>query len=707
MNKINSIITISLCLLLNSSCGQTQNNKNAKMNNSHSYTNELIHESSPYLLQHAHNPVNWYPWGEKALKKAKDENKMIIISIGYAACHWCHVMEKETFEDKAVARIMNEHFISIKVDREERPDVDQVYMNAAQLITGRGGWPLNALAMPDGKPFYAGTYFPKKDWIQMLEYYIDLYQKKPAVLSGQAAKVTQGIHAIENVPFNKATASFTMKDLDANFKNMQPNLDYEKGGEKRAPKFPMPAVWDYLLNYYYLSKNEDALRAVTATLNNMAMGGIYDHAGGGFARYSTDANWHVPHFEKMLYDNAQLVSLYAHAFQQTKNPLYKQVVYETLDFIEKEMTSPEGGFYSSLDADSEGEEGKFYVWTKDEIEKILGDEAALFISYYNISAAGNWEHHKNILFRRMPDEAIAAKFKITQQQLKEKIEAGKSTLLRVRSKRVNPNLDDKILTAWNALMVTGYTDAYSAFGEKKFLDAAIKNAHFLWSNAISSNNEIKRNYKNGKSSIQGFLDDYAFTISAFINLYQATFDEKWLYKANDIAAYTQTHFFDSTSGMFYYTHNQHSNLIARKMEIADNVIPSSNSEMAKNLFYLGHFFSDDMEIKRATQMLLNVQENLQQQIYFYPNWGMLEAAVVSGLYEVAIVGKDAERKREMIDEYYLPNILLTGTKEKSSLELLENKFVEGQTTIYVCQDKVCKRPVTEVKDAVQQIRALK
>ncbi|MEO7444326.1 MAG: thioredoxin domain-containing protein, partial [Ferruginibacter sp.] len=430
-------------------------------------------------------------------------------------------------------------------------------------------------------------------------------------------------------------------------------------------------------------------------------------AGGGFARYSTDADWHVPHFEKMLYDNAQLVSLYAHAFQQTKNPLYKQVVYETLDFIEREMTSPEGGFYSSLDADSEGEEGKFYVWTKDEIEKILGNDAVLFMDYYNISAAGNWEHHKNILFRRMPDEAIAAKFKITLQQLKEKIDAGKSALLSVRNKRVHPNLDDKILTAWNALMVTGYTDAYSAFGEKKFLEAAIKNANFLSLKAIKGNNEIKRNYKNGKSSIEGFLDDFAFTISAFINLYQATFDEKWLHKANDMAAYTQTHFYNNASGLFYYTHNEHSNLIARKMEIADNVIPSSNSEMAKNIFYLGHFFSDEVQIKRATQMLLNVQKNLQQQIYFYPNWGILEAAIVSGLYEVAIVGKDVERTREEIGAYYLPNILLMGTKEKSSLQLLENKFVEGETTIYVCQDKVCKRPVKDVRAAMQQIKMFK
>ncbi len=707
MYKINSVIIISLCLLLNSSCGQTQNNKNAKMNNSHSYSNELIHESSPYLLQHAHNPVNWYPWGEKALKKAKDENKMIIISVGYAACHWCHVMEKESYEDTSVARIMNEHFISIKVDREERPDVDQVYMNAAQLISGNGGWPLNALAMPDGKPFYAGTYFPKKDWIQMLNYFIDLYQKNKATLSDQAAKVTQGIHSIENVPFNKATASFTLNNLDGIFSNIQPNIDYKKGGEKRSPKFPMPAVWEYLLYYHYLSKNEKALSAVTTTLNNMAFGGIYDHLGGGFARYSTDANWHVPHFEKMLYDNAQLVSLYAHAYEVTKDPLYKKVVYETLDFIEREMTSPEGAFYSSLDADSEGEEGKFYVWTKAEIENALGKEAGLFNDYFNVTIGGNWERGKNILFRNTPDEAIAAKYNLTKEQLKEKIEADKATLLSVRNKRVRPNLDDKILTAWNALMLKGYADAYRAFGEEKFLKAALENADFLSAKVISENNEMTRNYKNGKASIAGFLDDYAFTISAFIELYQATFDEKWLYKAKELAAYTQAHFFDNASGMFYYTHNQHSNLIARKMEISDNVIPSSNSEIAKNLFYLGHYFSDEAQIKTAQQMLLNVQKDVQQNIYFYPNWGILEAGFVSGLYEVAIVGQEDQHKRKLIDEYYLPNVLLTGSNGKSSLELLENKLVQGQTTIYVCQDKVCKRPVTEVKDAVAQIRSFK
>jgi len=701
MNYRLPVILLCAVVLFNSSCGQSAKNKNMK--EEHKYTNELINESSPYLLQHAHNPVNWYPWGDKALQKAKDENKLIIISIGYAACHWCHVMEHESFEDEEVAKVMNENFVCIKVDREERPDVDQVYMAAAQLITGSGGWPLNAISLADGRPFYAGTYFPKTKWIQMLEYFVDVQKKEPQKLLQSAEQVTNGIHQVENVSFKESGKVFSISDLDKQFANMKANLDFKKGGANRAPKFPMPSNWEYLLHYTYLSKHEEALKAVTVTLENMAYGGIYDHLEGGFARYSTDADWHVPHFEKMLYDNSQLVSLYAHAFQQTKNPLYKKVIYETLAFVQHELTSPEGAFYSSLDADSEGEEGKYYVWKKEEIEKKLGADADVFSIYYNVTAAGNWEHDKNILLRREADEATAKKLGLSVSELKNKIDAGKAKLMKIREARVKPGLDDKVLSSWNALMISGYVDAYRAFGEEAFLTKAITNAEFLLKHAIAKDGEMTRNYKNGKSSIKALLDDYAFTIAAFIDLYQATFNEKWLDEANTLTAYAIEHFFDPKSKMFFYTHNKYSNLISRKMEVADNVIPSSNSEMAKNLFLLGHFFYDEDYISKAKQMLINVEADIEKNIYFYANWGILQAWFTKPLYEVAITGDDFKTKRQEFDEHYLPDVILLGGKTESKLELLENKLVAGQTTIYVCRDKTCKLPVTEVVKALEQV----
>ena len=673
------------------------------MNNNPEYTNELIHESSPYLLQHAHNPVNWYPWGDTALQKAKAENKMLIISIGYAACHWCHVMEHESFEDADVAKIMNKNFICIKVDREERPDVDQVYMNAAQLITGRGGWPLNAIALADGRPFYAGTYFPKDKWMNMLAYFVDMKQNKPEDLEKSAEQVTKGIHATERVTFKSNEKSFSLADLDKQFETWKPNIDFTKGGENRAPKFPMPSAWAYLLHYHYLSNNEEALKGLTVTLDNMAMGGIYDHLQGGFARYSTDANWHVPHFEKMLYDNAQLVTLYAQAYQATKNPLYKKAVYETIDFVKQELTSPDGAFYASLDADSEGVEGKFYVWTKKEVDSILGDEAELFSVYYNITADGNWEHGNSILLRNETNEAVAETFKLWVYELECKIDAAKAKLLHVRSARVKPGLDDKILSSWNALMITGYTKAYRIFNEDDFLQAAITGANFLLQHCIAADGEMTRNYKNGKATINALLDDYAFTIAAFIELYQATFNEKWLTEADKLTVYTLEHFFDDESKMFFYTHNQYADLIARKMELSDNVIPSSNSEMAKNLFLLGHFLNNDEYVSKAKQMLINVEADVQRNIYFYANWGMLQALFTSPLYEVAIMGDDFADKRKQFDEHYLPNVILLGGNTDSRLALLENKLGAGETMIYVCRDKSCELPVEEVEKALGQI----
>ncbi|MFZ0282532.1 MAG: thioredoxin domain-containing protein [Bacteroidales bacterium] len=668
------------------------------------YTNDLINESSPYLLQHAHNPVNWYPWGERAFKKAKEENKLVIISIGYSACHWCHVMEHESYEDTNVASIMNEYFVSIKVDREERPDIDQLYMNTAYLIGGAGGWPLNVLALPDGKPFFAGTYFSNTNLIKVLNYFIDIQHDDPSSLSDQANEITNGIKSIENVVRVNEKSVLTNSDLDSFFKNLKPNIDFEKGGMKHAPKFPMPSNWEYLMHYYSISNNPDVLKAVTSTLDNMAKGGIYDQIGGGFSRYSTDDIWHIPHFEKMLYDNAQLVSLYSHAWQLTKNPSYKNVVFQTLDFIEREMTSPEGGFYSSLDADSEGEEGKFYVWTKEKVESVLEKEALLFLDYFDITESGNWESGKNVLHVQSSDIEISEKYNITIGEIKRRLEHDRVLMLKNRNKRIKPGIDDKILTSWNALMLKGYIDGYRAFGEERLLSSALKNAEFLDRNLIKKNNEIARNYKNGKSSVAGLLDDYSFTISAFIDLYQATFDEKWLYKAIELTDHTILHFFDNYSGMFYYTSDNHSDLIARIMEVSDNVIPSSNSEMASNLFLLGIYFNNESFIQKAKKMLINVQKNLFQNIFAYSNWGLLGIHFIKPVYEVAILGPEWNIMKKTLENNYLPDVIFLGGKIEGTLSLLEGKLLSGQTTIYVCVDKTCKIPVTDTEKALEQLK---
>jgi len=674
------------------------------MNSSeHKYTNHLIRESSPYLLQHAHNPVDWYPWGEEALDKARKENKLIIISIGYAACHWCHVMEHESFENEEVAKYMNEHFVAIKVDREERPDIDQVYMNAVQLITGRGGWPLNCIALPDGRPVFGGTYFTSEQWIDMLAKVSEFVKEHPDKAEQQALALTEGVQSSDMISLNAEEADFSMKDLDDIFALWKTRLDETQGGHKGAPKFPLPVGYQFLLHYQHLTQNTDALKATTLTLSKMSDGGIYDQIGGGFARYSVDAYWKAPHFEKMLYDNAQLVSLYSSAYQQTRDSGYKNIVSETLDFIQRELSSDEGGFYSSLDADSEGEEGKFYVWRQDELKEVLGAKADLIIDYYSVEEKGNWENSQNILFKSGNDKRMADKYKLTENELRKQVLKAKELLLEERSKRIPPALDDKIITAWNALMLKAYVDAYNAFDDKKYLDMALQNARFINTKIKLPDHRLYRNYKNGKASINAFLDDYAFTISAFISLYQTTFDEHWLEDAKLLADYAVDHFYDRRSGMFYYTSDLDPKLIARKMEVSDNVIPSSNSEMAKNLFVLGTYFYEDAYINMSKTMLNNVKESALQGGAYYANWDILMSWFVSPPYEVAILGSDFEDRRKEFSKNYLPGVFLSGGKIEGRLSLLEGKLIEGQTTIYVCQDKVCKLPVTEVEEAMQQI----
>lgn len=687
-------------------------------------TNKLIHESSPYLLQHAHNPVNWYSWSDEAWDKAKKENKLVLISIGYSACHWCHVMEHESFEDDSVAKIMNEHFICIKVDREERPDVDQVYMTAVQLMTGSGGWPLNCFTLPDGRPIFGGTYFPKQNWTKTLHTLADIYKNDPQKVLQYAEELTHAVKQNELVPVFVDKPKFTADVLKECIENWTKRFDNEDGGPKKEPKFPLPNNYQFLLRYFALTSSslppgQTALRHhIYLTLEKMAYGGIYDQIGGGFARYSTDMEWKAPHFEKMLYDNAQLVSLYSEAYQFAKNPLYKQVVYETLEFIQREMTSPEGAYYSALDADSEGVEGKYYVWTKEHLSQNLspGEDFEIFCEYYNVNDIGYWEHDNYILLRKKSDETIANKFSLSVEELQKKIHVMKQALLLIREKRIKPGLDNKVLTSWNALMIKGYVDAYKVFGEDKFLNSALRCTEYIFKNLFREDGglwhttplSLRRGVggeegEGRRGEVNGFLEDYSFTIEAFISLYQVTFDEKWLEKAKTLADYAIKHFHNSSSVMFYFTSDLDAPLITRKMEIQDNVIPSSNSSMAKVLFYLGHFFDEKNYVEISEKMLKQVQEEIPKYGSAYSNWAMLMQNFIYPFYEIAIVGKDVDEKRKTFSEHYIPNAIFVGAKSSSKLPLLENKFVEGKTLIFVCENKTCKLPAENISDALKQI----
>lgn len=666
-------------------------------------SNRLKDQSSPYLLQHANNPVDWYPWGNEALAKAKSENKLILVSIGYSACHWCHVMEHESFEDKEVADIMNQHFVCVKVDREVRPDIDQIYMNAVQLMTGSGGWPLNCFCLPDQRPIYGGTYFRKNDWINLLHNLAEFWTKKPAEAEEYAIRLTEGIHQSEQLVSVAEEIEYNKGDIKAVFDPWKRSFDMSEGGYNRAPKFPLPNNWQFMLRYAHLMKDNAAHTATRLTLQKMAFGGIYDHVGGGFARYSVDGSWHVPHFEKMLYDNAQLVSLYSEAYQYTPDEIYKDVVFETLDFIEREMTSIDGGFYSALDADSEGVEGKFYTFTKKELKSILGDDEDLFSIYYQVTEDGNWEEERtNILLRKFEDAEIASKLGMSVAELKKRISTAKQKVFKFRSKRVRPGLDNKILASWNGLMLKAYTDAYRVFGNQSFLNRAIRSAEFILKNLIR-NYRLIRVYEpfHADNQYEAFLDDYAFVIEGLICLYEATFNESWLQSAKKLTDHAISHFYDQQSGMFFYTSKTGEQLIARKPEIMDNVIPSSNSAMAHNLFKLGYLFDHAFYHEISDQMLRNVHPHIKTYGSGYSNWASLLLTRIFGVYEIAITGVEAELKRQELEKYYIPNkILLGGTS--GTLPLLHDKW-DAETKIYVCQNRTCSLPVTNVTEAIKQI----
>jgi uncharacterized protein YyaL (SSP411 family) len=672
----------------------------------HKYSNHLIHETSPYLLQHAHNPVNWYPWGQEALQRAKEENKPVLISIGYAACHWCHVMERESFEDETTALIMNENFVNIKIDREERPDLDHIYMDAVQAMTHSGGWPLNVFLTPEGKPFYGGTYFPPKrafnrnSWQEVLQSITQMFKERRDEIDAQAENLTQ--HLIQSNAFGLRKMGdtdeiFSKEKLSNAFENIMKSADKEWGGFGNAPKFPQTFTIQFLLRYHYVTANKEALDQALVSLDKMIEGGIYDQVGGGFARYSTDTEWLAPHFEKMLYDNALLISVLSEAWQLTKKEQYKEVIDETMDFISRELLHSEKGFYSALDADSEGEEGKFYVWDINEIKKVLGEDAFLFCQYFDITDHGNWEG-KNILRTKTALKKFAEQNGISIERLKNIIETGKKKLLNERSKRARPLLDDKIILGWNALMNTACSKAFMATGNEKYRQLGIGNMQFLLEKFSHPNsNEFYHTWKNNVAKYPAFLDDYAFLIQSLIHLQEITADTKWLFKAKEITQFVIDNFSEEGTGFFYYTKMNQQDVIFRKKEIYDGAVPSGNSVMAYNLYQLSIYFDKREWREKGMTMINSLGEIISRHPTSFGIWACLLLEITSGTYEIAVLGNNYQKMQLDLFNHYLPHtIMMASDIENEEFPVLAGKTIPEKPVIYLCKDFVCQQPVTSI-----------
>ncbi len=668
----------------------------------HAYTNRLLHESSPYLLQHAHNPVDWYPWHEEAFERAKKEDKPVLVSIGYAACHWCHVMERESFEDPAVAAFMNEHFINIKVDREERPDVDHIYMDAVQAMTGSGGWPLNVFVMPDGKPFYGGTYYPPKkvfnrsSWMDVLQGITEAYKERKGEIEQQAESLTDHLKLSNAIGNSKGGFSFDKKAMDLAFEHIMKSADKHWGGFGRAPKFPQTFTINFLLRYSFITGNQEGLDQALLSLDKMIQGGIYDQIGGGFARYSTDTEWLVPHFEKMLYDNALLVGSICEAYQITGNERYRQVIRETLRFVERELMHKEGGFFSALDADSEGEEGKFYVWQQEEIEQLLGQDASIFNNYFNVLNDGNWER-KNILHTNVWLEEFAEQQAINTSDLEKLIERGKQTLLEERNKRIRPLLDDKLLLSWNALMNIAFSKAYAATGEEHYKAIAERNMQFLLAN-FSSEKTFFHAWKNGKAKHLAFLDDYAFLIHALLELAQVTANYDWLKKAESLTDYVVENFSDFESPLFFYTQKDQTDVLLRKKEVYDSAIPSGNSVMAFNLYRLSIIFDKRAWREKAEDMLSGFGETAVRYPTSFGFWLSLILEITYATNEIAIIGPNFYERLRQVLSAYIPHSIIMSAAAENDFPLLKGKGSKEQTLIYLCKNYACQKPVESVAE---------
>lgn len=686
----------------------------------HKHTNRLINETSPYLLQHAHNPVDWFPWGEEALQKAKEEDKPILVSIGYAACHWCHVMERESFEDEATAALMNEGFINIKIDREERPDLDHIYMDAVQAMTGSGGWPLNVFLTPDAKPFYGGTYFPprrafnRSSWQEVLQGISQAFRERRSEIDAQAENMVDHLRKSSSFGLQQQGAQqeiFNRKMLDLAAENVLKSADMEWGGFGSAPKFPQTFIIQFLLRYHYITRQNDVAKmpgpveAALLSLDRMIQGGIYDQLGGGFARYSTDAEWLAPHFEKMLYDNALLVSVLSEAYQLTGRERYREVIEETIAFVRRELFHPQQGFYAALDADSEGEEGKFYVWQKREVEDILGQEAELFCKYYDITNQGNWEG-TNILRVKQTPEEFAAVHNLPVDELHAMLKKCRLRLLENRERRIRPQLDDKIILGWNALMNTACSKAFEATGVEEYRQLAIANMQFLLGKMVVADGSgaFHHTWKNDSAKHPAFLDDYAFLVQALLQLHGITADTKWLLKAREIASHVADHFSEEQTGFFYFTREGQPDVIVRKKEVFDGAVPSGNAVMAANLYHLSIFFDRVDWRERSFRMVGSLGKTITGYPTSFGVWNTLLTEMVAGTAEIAVVGKNAgELHLRLLKEYLPHRVLMASFAGDDTFPLLAGKPSTDPAAIYLCRDYACLQPVNTVKDLMSLI----
>ncbi|HSB12643.1 MAG TPA: thioredoxin domain-containing protein [Blastocatellia bacterium] len=681
------------------------------------HTNRLIGETSPYLLQHAHNPVDWFPWGPEALERSRSEDKPILLSIGYSACHWCHVMEHESFENEDIARLMNENFVCIKVDREERPDLDSIYMNAVQMMTGHGGWPMTMFLTPELKPFYAGTYYPPVDrrgmpgFPRVLMAIADSYKNRRAEIVSSADAVTAELNKAER--FIASNEMLTTEVLNEAFNALAGNFDQVNGGFGGAPKFPPSMALMFLLRHHKRTKSPEALRIVETTLQKMAGGGMYDHLGGGFARYSVDARWLVPHFEKMLYDNALLTRIYLYAYQQTKNPLYRLIAEETLEYVIRDMTDRSGGFYSSEDADSEGEEGKFYVWTKAEVLGLLGEEdGALFCEFFDVTDEGNFEHGASILNTRGSLAQFASECGRSVEELSRIINSGKRKLFSARERRVRPSRDDKALAAWNGLMLTAFAEAANILGRDDYREIALRNAGFM-TEQLMRDGRLLRTYKSGHAKLNGYLEDYAYVIEGLLAVYEATFETRFFTQARELADTMIAKFWDEQDGGFYFTSSDHEELIARTKDYFDNATPSGNSAAAIALLRLGLLAQEQDYSRRAVTILRALRPAMSR----YPSaFGYMLCALdfyLSEPKEIALVGKlDSHEVRSMIEAIhsrYLPNKVIAASEpgdEQASFEirlLAGRPAIDGQATAYVCRNYTCLEPATTIESLAARL----